>query len=242
MNQEFLENIEAYLEGNLDRETLETLAKDAGIKNLEEEIQWVKDVQLAVNAHALRDQLNIALPKNEVKSTPTAKVRSFRIVWAAAAAIAVIIIGYFGFFRSDSGDLYAQYKIQEPGIPVVMGETDQYELQQAFTYYGEDNFEEAISRFEALDNKKVGSDTVQYYLGLSLLYNDEAKEAIPYFEKVGEDQNSVFNQKADWFTVLSYLQIGDYDQANASLKPVLDNANHAFYEEALSLKQALENR
>jgi hypothetical protein len=57
MNTALLENIENYLIGEIDRKQLEEFASINSISNLEDEIEWVKNAQLAIEADGLAAQL-----------------------------------------------------------------------------------------------------------------------------------------------------------------------------------------
>jgi hypothetical protein len=239
MNQELLENIETYLEGKLPKSELEAIAKAAGVENLEEEIRWVKDVQVATGADGLREQLASILPKEE--ESKVNKIKPLRVILAVAASIAILVTGYFTLVKNQGTDLYAKYQYEEPGLPVVMGDSDRFSLDDALTYYGEGNYKEAINRLQAIEAGTVGGDTIQYFLGLSYLYDEQPDLAGISFQKVMENQNSVFNDKAEWLDILASLQSKSYQAAKQKIETILVNTKHPFYDEAKSLQKDLEN-
>ena len=57
MNVDLIEKIEAHLEGHLTKEALAAEFPDISTKELEEQIAWVKDSQMAIEMDGLRTQL-----------------------------------------------------------------------------------------------------------------------------------------------------------------------------------------
>lgn len=242
MNQELLEKIEAYLEGQLTKADLASFAAEHEIENLDAEIEWVQNIQLATGVSGLRDQLDAILPNAEKSATEKSKVRPLRIILGVAASIAILVIGYLGLVRTGgTDDLYATYKFEEPGLPVVMGASERYQLDDALTYYGEGNYKEAIRRLEKIDTATIGSDTLQYFLGLSHLYDENPKEAEKYFDKLSSNKSSIFREKGEWLFVLAALQSKSYQAAKLRLDVILKQPEHSFYTEAVNLQEDLQN-
>lgn len=238
MNAEFLEAMEAYLAGRLSRTDLEHLAREAGVTDLDQELQWLRDTQTALEAEDLRDQLEGLLPQQPA----TTRIRRLRpTTWAmVAASVALLVLAGWWFTRSSATDLYAQYEFVDPGLPVLMSDTQNYRLQEALTYYSEGNYREAIRRLEALPASYQTNDTLQYFLGASYLYSGQPETALPFLENL--DDTTRFREKAQWLTVLIALRQKNWPTARRRAQPIAERTDHPFQPQAQQLLQDLNDR
>ncbi len=237
MNAEFFEQIEAYLEGAISKETLRELAKAEGVKDLDEAIRWFEDSQTAIEAAGLRAQLQEALPKVAQKETQVRRLRPIRTILAAAASVLIIVVAYFGFVRDNEPGLYAKYEYVDPGLPVLMSQSKDHMLYDAMTYFGEGNYEVAAEKLIQIQDQYAGSDTLSYYLGASLLYQGQTEEARTALQPVTEMEDSRFREKAEWLLVLTALKEKDEEKARSALQRILEQPDHAFIEEAKQLQK-----
>lgn len=239
MNESFIERIEAYLEGSISREALQQIADAEGIANLEEEIRWFRDSQVAIEAAGLRQQLKEVLPQTSKKEAKVVRLRSLRTVLAIAASVLVIVVAYLGWNNAQSNSLYAEYEYIAPGPPTLMSQSDDYELYDALTYYGEGNYAEAASRLQRITDAYPNSDTLAFYLGASLLYEEETTAANPLLESLSTREDSRFQQRAEWLLVLLALKEKDRETATTRLRSILATPDHEFSGPAQSLAERL---
>ena len=240
MNATFIEQIEAYLEGAITKAELEAQAKAAGISNLDQEIQWFQDSQTAVEAAGLRDQLKEVLPQAPTQTAKVRQLRPMRTIMAIAASVLVLVVAYVAFFQTNDTDLYAQYEFVDPGLPVLMSQSDQYELYDALTYFGEADYQVAAEKLRGLQ-AQMDNDTLHYYLGASELYLGNTEAAQQSLEPVLKNETSSFYPQAQWLSVLTALKAKNYDLAKTRLEPVLGDEDHPFQAQAKALAQELEN-
>jgi len=127
MTSAFIEHIEAYLHGNLSREELQRLALAEGIQDLDAEIEWVRDMTLAIETEGLKQHLSATLPDPAQldKSLRGDRLRKLRIPIALAASIVILIVVYFGQQRSEE-QLYRRFAYQDPGLPLRMSQSATY--------------------------------------------------------------------------------------------------------------------
>ncbi len=240
MSAEFIENIEAFLDGSLSREDLESLAQEQGIENLDEEIQWFKDSQVAIEASGLRDQLREVLPKSTKKEAKVIRFTSFRRALAVAASILVIAVAYWVLNPGNSGGgLYSKYEFVDPGLPVLMSQSKDHLLYDAMTYYSEANYAEAEQRLQQIKSQFPSSDTISYYLAASQLYQGKTADATASLLEIQQLDNSRYKQRADWLLVLNALKDKDFDAARTTITSILNNSDHEFFENARNLQQEL---
>jgi hypothetical protein len=239
MTDTLIEQIEAFLEGRITRADLEQEAESMGIKDLEAEIQWVKDTQLAVEVDGLRDQLTHLLKEDSQPATRS-RMRVLRPLLAVAASVAVLILGYWAWNQQSDGDLYAQYEYIDPGLPVLMSQSDQHQLYDALTYYGEGQYSVAAEKLESLQSQGMKSDTLSYFLGASRLYAGAAEAAAEPLEQVTAMEGSSYQEKAEWLLVLQALQRKDLASANRRASDIASSDGHAFQVQAEQLLKDLE--
>jgi hypothetical protein len=238
MNAEILEHIEDYLDKKIDRPTLESRAASLGVNNLEQEIEFVENTRLAVEAAGLRNQLDALIPNASQKQNIRNQKSPLRLIIGVAASALVIIAGYWAFF--DSNNLYKEYAYVDPGLPVTMGESENYALDDALTYFGEGNYKVTVEKLLAIAEKTGGSDTISYFLGASFLYENQTSKAKEYLLKVSENSNSVFSQKAEWLLVLAALREDEKSVAKQQAEKIAAAESHAFQKEAKKLLHDLK--
>jgi len=237
MSAEFIEKIEDYLDGKISREELQQLADAEGVENLEQEIQWLQDSQIAVEAAGLRDQLQAALPKSQAPKVR--RLKPVRTILAIAATLLLLVIAYFGFLRDDTPSLYAKYEYVDPGLPVLMSQSEDHLFYDAMTYYSEGNYAVTEEKLQQIRDQYAGSDTLLYYLGASQLYQGESQEAQESLQQVVATENSSYAEKAEWLLVLSALRAENEAEAQRLVQQILDNPDHAFFAEAENLQEEL---
>lgn len=239
MNELLIEKIEAFLEGEISREELQKAADEAGVAKLEEEIQWFKDSQVAIESAGLRQQLKEILPKPEKKETKVVRLRSIRRVLAAAASVLVIVVAYWGLNRGGQSSLYAEYEYVDPGLPVLMSQSKDHQLYDALTYYSEGDYSVAEEKLRQIQSDYPNSDTLSYYLGASLLYQGKTEAAKAPLEEVSSFSNSRFQQRADWLLVMAALKEKNREEAGSIVQRILNTPGHEFMEKAQALQQDL---
>lgn len=239
MNAKILEHIESYFEGDISRQELEQRLQEAGVTDVDEQVDWVRKARLAVEAEGLKDQLGEVFQQQTLRKANVRRVHWRRSSWLIAASIALLVIGYL-VFAPLQPSLYEKYTYVDPGLPSLMSDADNYELADALTYYSEGNYQTAYSKLYSLYNPDQPNDSIAYYLGASLLYQDEADDARPYLRQVAKNRSSAFQDRAEWLLVLSYLTAGDEAAAREVLRPILSDTSHLFYSQAESLQEEIE--
>ena len=76
-------------------------------------------------------------------------------------------------------------------------------------------------------------------MGASQLYLGKAELAINALQQVADQEESKFNQRAQWLIVLTALKSNELAEAQDLLETVLENPEHTFYEDAQELQKEL---
>lgn len=237
MNAELIAHIEAYLDGQISKMDLEKLANEAGVPNIEAEIEWFKQSQLAIEAAGLRDQLAQTFATPVQKKGIIRRLGPMRTILSVAASILLLILVYWGVEGSKAPGLYAQYEYTDPGLPVLMSQSKDHQLYDALTYYSEANYEVAATKLGQLKAAGIGSDTTTYYWGASLLYQGKGDAASPALQEIAKNAASSFQARAEWLLVLAALQQNQHTEVRQLLPAILSNQEHPFYDAATRLQQ-----
>lgn len=239
MNESFIEKMEAYLEGSISREKLQQIAEEEDIHNLEEELRWLQESRVAIEAAGLRQQLKEVLPKSVKKEAKVVRLKSIRTALAIAASVLVIVVAYLGWNQRGTNRLYAEYEYVDPGPPALMSQGGAYELNDALTYYSEGDYQSAVERLQQIESNYPNNDTLNFYLGASLLYQGQAEAARSSLSKLGTQANSRFQERADWLLVLAALREKDWERAQTLVQAILSEPEHEFMDQARSLAEDL---
>lgn len=240
MDAFIIEKIENYLDGRINRQELEKELKETDIEDLDEKINWLKNTRLAIESEGLKDQLDDLFKKQPANKEATVRKLNWRrSSWLVAASVAILIAGYFVFNQLQQ-PLYEEYRYLDPGLPSLMSSASDYELADAMTYYSEGDYQTASSKLSNLYDPEAPNDTISYYLGASLLYQDNPEESRNYLNEVVNKAGSPFREKAEWLLVLSYLKEGNRQEASDMLDRILADENHSFHQKAGALREEIE--
>ena len=146
------------------------------------------------------------------------KHKPFYTLLAVAAIIAVAALGWWMFQekKQTTDTLYSKFFRTDPGLPVAMSSTSQYIFYDGMISYKEGKFDEALNKWESIYQQN-NTDTLQYYIGLCYLNNNNVTTAIEYLSEVSGNNNSEFQQKAIWYLALCHLKSGAYEEAKQQL-------------------------
>ena len=79
--------------------------------------------------------------------------------------------------------------------------------------YKQGAYAEAIAQWEPLLNEKPKNDTLNYFVGVAHLANNNESEAITFLQWATEKENSQFLSDAYYYLGLSYLKKGNKENA-----------------------------
>jgi tetratricopeptide (TPR) repeat protein len=217
-----------YFEGTLsDKEKAEfdlLLEKD---EDFRESLAFEEDVRHVVRdreRNLLKQKLQgyeEGLPKTEKRD------KSFWNPLRIAASVAVLLAfgGYFYFTGSavSTEDLYAENYEKYPNTvySITRGdETDNTAERRAFEAYEQNDFNRAVSYFEAL-RTDGNPGYVSFYLAQSYLANGDSQLALNEFNTIIE-AGTTFKTEALWYAALCYLKMEKPNEANSLLQELIE--------------------
>ncbi len=241
MNVEDIQKIDEYIQGEITFDELSAYAQTHNLEDLEEKIAWVRRAGIAVEAQGVRDQIQQIMSRADEVSTAkqTGRVISMKppkwIIGIAASAL-IVLAGYLVFFGENNYDnQFAAYEYVDPGLPVVMSQSDNYALYDALSYFGEENYKVSIEKLSAMQAEGADTDTISFYLGASLLYEDQPESAQRQLQNVLDTPSSKFTEKAEWLLVMCALKSDDVPGAKSHLNSIVNQTDHSFHGKAKEL-------
>ncbi len=182
------------------------------------------------------------------QAMPQSKVRSIAPYINRVAAMflgVAIIVGISMYWNETSNertfaDHFRMY--EDPKMFALRDGTDEGKtdpsLQKAMKYYLEKDYKKAIVFLDAYQAKNNDDLSAKFYLGVSLLHDNNARKAIPYLSVVSAT-DSDYQDASKWYLALSRLKIKDEDGAKAVLDDIINNGTTFYQEKARSLRHSL---
>ncbi len=246
-NPHIFDLVEAYLGDTLDEESRQAFEtryqKESDFAALVD--TYSREIQVIQTAgeNDLKNALNQRF-KPAQATTPVRKL-SFRPYIMAAAAAVVLLLSVFFFTQTadqqGTADLFAE-NFQAPNFVARSAQDSPEELpwQEAAAYYQAGDYEKAAKALEALVATTVFGhfSEAQLYLGVCYLKLEQPYKALGALEKV--KPGSVFVQNAQWFRLLSYLQLEDTPNAIKAAEAILQVNRHYKTAEATKILQLLK--
>ena len=152
-----------------------------------------------------------------------------------AAGIAILLSLSIWFFNKPSPNekLFQTHYSPDPGLPTVMGSSDNYRFYEAMVDYKQGNYDVAIKKWEEQLLAKPGNDTLSYFLGSAHLANGNHKKAMEYFNTTLNSKESVFSNDAHYYLALVQLQ-------NDNMEEAIKNLNRASTERSKALLKKIK--
>ena len=209
ISQELFEEIERYLSGAMNPEERNTFEnKLQNDSKLKEEVEVQRELILAVEIGSMKNDLE----EIHRKSFSAQKKHTF---WYGIAASVIVIFSIGIWFvnqESDTDKLFAQYSITEPGLPVPMSATSDYDFHDAMVDYKIEKYDTALLKWEKLLLVNPENDTLNYFMGASHFNLEEYNEAANYFKTVRNQPQSPFYDKSGFYLILSWLKTEEFEK------------------------------
>lgn len=149
------------------------------------------------------------------KSAKTSNFNRYRI----AAGIAILIAIGLWFFNQpgQNEELFKDYFRPDPGLPTVMGNNENYAFYEAMVDYKRANYKNAIAKWEKQLAAKPDNDTLNYFLGVAHLANENVDNAIKFLSPLSNNRNSAFYDEINTYLGLALLKKGEIADAKSNL-------------------------
>ncbi len=242
------EHIDRYLDGGLN--TSEQKAFEQALQQdaqLRREVEIQQELRRGIRNKGndlLKDRLRkihseeITSLKKEKTPEVKGKIIRFRRPMLGAVAAILLLVAVFVFFpgKQSPEKLFAQnYEPYE--ISLVQRGDEGETLAKADQDYRSGNYTAAITALEILLESQPANAKLHLVLGICFLETAQSEQAREHFQLALN--NSLYQDKAQWYLALSYLREGDIKNAKTYLEPLSQDQNSSFRERAQRLLNKL---
>ena len=247
-----IDGIEKYFNNELndqEKKALETnIESDEGLKVVfnqhllaQEAIELLVEDNLRDQLKALEEAANKTQAGQEsgnVISIASRRRRLIRVV-SLAASVALMIGMFFVIQQNNlttSDDSLAGYYKKpdfsaERGLKGAEDEIDVGSLKSGLQALEANEYEQAIQAFQGVTAENPYFLSAQYYLGHAHYLNNEYERAEQIFESVAATQDLQFSENAQWYALLSCIQLNS-SNCQDKLDQILTDPGHFFYNQA----------
>lgn len=248
-NNNYTENIHRYLNGTMANEEKSQFENDLKqYQALKQAVELERKILLGLEKlgdHELRKQIQDAHQNLEgqgffesrnniipINSKPKLRLMK-RIVAIAAAAVVILGLAWWGFFREkpmDANAIFAQnFQPETDRLGAVMagfpagfaGEpTPQDSLKEALKLYEAGKYNEAAAALDSVLVKHPANDTAMFYLAMSHLNMERYSRALEILTPLSAQDGTAFKLDATWYLGLCYLKV---DNGLAQAKEIFGN-------------------
>lgn len=246
MDEKLFEKMEDYIHGNLSVTEREQFEADmATDEQLREEVELHRQLISSVETESLRQLLDQIHEKNfesEVQVVSMPRRRSF-FPMAIAASVALLILAGWWIFNlqtSSPESVYAAYFTPAEGLPTTLGYSTNTDFAEGMVSYKLEEYAEALEYWQPLLEVDPTNDTLNYYVGVTFLANEQPDSAIDYLTTVVSGEQSSFRTSAQWYLALAYLKTDQGEQAKPLLED-LANRNNPYQSQSSEILQKIED-
>jgi hypothetical protein len=154
-----------------------------------------------------------------------AKVKSFKIWYAAASLFLIAGLGFY-FSKNSNAAIYEEFYQSYPNVvaPTVRGEQKEDIKSEAFYEYDSGNYEKSLALFSAIYESEK-DDYALFYKALSQMELQKTNDAINTFNQFDLNKNNAFTPFVKWYLALAYLKDNQKEKAMPLLKSLSENEN-----------------
>ncbi len=211
--------LEEFIDGNLHEEEFQRILSQQNLDpEIANEITFRGEVNDALRDKSfmdfrqlLQNQMDQSVSKNTIIHKDILKN------WHLAAASFVLILVAGGLWYILSNKPYSTERLvskyYKPAHPILQVRSVELSsddaLKEAFSYYQQNDFANALKYFNTLDNQI----TAKFYSGVCYIELEQFDRALKSFEYVTNDKDNLFVEQAEWYIGLIYLMNNQKAQA-----------------------------
>ncbi len=189
-------------------------------------IEDVKKVREEIEDSIRRAKIkafHLSLYANEEDSS-TKKIANKKIsssaIWFALAASVAVLFGIFWMtdHSNYSEKIFAKNFKPDIGLPLKMNTDNSSGFYEGMLNYKQENYKEAIKKWEILLRANPGSDTLNYFLGVTNLAMGNSAKSLEYLQNQELFKQGIFKEDAAWYAALAKIKEGKFEEAKAFLK------------------------
>lgn len=242
ISQENIDRIESYLMGELSEEQETQLTAD-----VEQDPELAAELDRRETAHGamdflIADNLKSQLVALEAKETKVVQMPRRRKLYplAIAASLAIMVGAFFVFFPDQGSQDYAAQYYTLPDL--AMRGTQAAQLPELIRKAQEDisnkDYQAALDKLAQTDSFTEHTLVARYYQGHAFYLSKDYTSARQAFADVGAGKDMRFVEDAQWYELLSCLEVDD--SCVQELAKLLDNQQHPHHGQAEEIAKSLK--
>lgn len=237
VSETLMDRMDSYLDGKMSEKERQSFdAELASDPELAQAFEIHKEAILSIESYGVKDEIADIIRQNRNKSGAKRRTISIHRNLIAVAASVVILLGAF-FFLKPSGltpglSLYNSLYQTDPGLPTLMGATDNPIFTEAMVSYKEGDYQKALESFNVLSLANPGNDTLAFYQGACYLELDQPQESLQAFQQIDTDK-PIWGNKAEWYSAMARLKAGQLDEARELFGKIAADETHRYHSEAI---------
>ncbi len=201
---------------------------------------FIKDLKIVA---AVQDQNDFKelLTSIEAENCRSKNNTSYRSLWLTAAAIAAVLVMVLYVYKFTTGaksheQLYATYFTPHANTlaPIERGETALTVLEEAFFAYENNNYKQAITLFNLVD--EIMYPDVVFFKASAHMAIEQHRTAIPLLKSYAE-KDAAYATYSHWYLALCYLKTDQLPPARSQLQLIVKNQYYPAKKAAALLKE-----
>ena len=206
-------------------------------KMLSENIDIVKEFQFddVISKPYDREKFMETLKKYIPLSTNTTRKAWFM----GLLLFIVVLVGSSLYFQQNyifsNQELFVKYYTSEHMVDVSRGENSESILN-----FQQKHYKEALNQFNQIYEKDTANMAVLFYSGLSNIELEQYDWAIDSFDRVVRHGDSPYNEYAQWYLGLCYLQKDEIEKAEKEFSSIVSNPDAFNHKEAEEILKKLK--
>ena len=196
------------------------------IPNVDQKIEYVKkineEIEDCIRHSKIREFHNHVSIDEKDSATKTKAIKRKRsnAIWYSAAAILLVLFGIFWMMdnNTSSEKIFAKNFKPDIGLPLKMGTANTYGFYEGMLDYKQENYKEAISKWQILLEENPDNDTLNYFLGVANLALGDAGKSLEYLQNQERFQQGMFKEDAAYYAALAKIKEGKFEEAKIFLK------------------------
>jgi tetratricopeptide (TPR) repeat protein len=123
--------------------------------------------------------------------------------------------------------IFAENFKPDIGLPLKMNTENAHGFYEGMLDYKQENYKEAIEKWQVLLKTTPENDTLNYYLGVAHLALGKAAKSLEYLESQERFRQGIFKEDAAWYAALAKIKEGKPEEAGLLLQkyPSKRNSN-----------------
>ena len=209
-------------------------------EKFKKEFTFQKDLQKVISKNQ-RNDLRKAVQNFEQDKKPVVRLLNISKKWLVAASILIIIGLGFVFVKSNfypsPDELFVEN--YEPYrnivLPIERGENTNTIEYSAFVAYENGNYHKAINLFNSVPNSNT--TYIIFYKSMCYMSLNKTREAITLLKTIVDSKPEInseknFNELANWYLGLAYLNIGEIENAHKQFSIISNDKDNVYKKES----------